>query len=121
MAINYTYEYRAAEASYPNTVPDIIEYKDVKDANSTVVNLISTIENYMRSGDVASANRLIKSNLSTLKPYLISAADVNRIIEDIRNTQIYGLARSQEVYFVESAPAFAETGDVWVGGGGIND
>lgn len=116
----YTYEYRDRSASFPNTVPDVVTYKDV---DADVAPVVGQIESAVRSGDYATATQLIsdyEANLTdktkSLKYYLISAEDINRIIEDIRNTQIFAISNAQSIYTTESEPVAQAVGDVWVGG-----
>lgn len=116
MAVNYTYEYRSASESFPNVIPDIIEYKDV---DSSVASVVMRIEGYIKANDYETANSIIQENAALLSNYIISAADINRIIEDIRNTQIYGMEKSQDIFFMDTMPLFVVTNDVWVGGGSV--
>ena len=110
MAANYTYEYRNKEAAFPNAIPDKIEYKDV-DAN--VASIVKSIEDCIFAGDYAQASSIMNEHAVELDGYMINALDVNRIIEDIRNTQIYARSRKQEIFFDESEP-IVEHNDVWI-------
>lgn len=114
MAVNYTYEYRTKTQSFPQIVPDKITYKDL---DSSVATIAHQIEVYINAGNYSRASELLNANASKLQGYLISAQDVNRIIEDIRNTQIFALQRQQEITFTNTEPGYLESGDVWIGGG----
>lgn len=116
----YNHKYRAEAESFPNAIPEIFEYKDV---DSTVAATIATIEQMIASGNFTEASDAIDkyeksvSNPSkSLAHYLLSAADINRILEDIYNTQIYAAKQKQEIYIQNAEPSDADVGDVWIGG-----
>lgn len=111
MAVNYTYEYRTSSESLPYKIPDKIVYKDV---DASVAELVQQIENYILAGNYAAASDLMTENEELLEGYKIDATDINRIIEDIRNTQIYARSRKQEIYFESDEPEFLEHDDVWI-------
>jgi len=111
MAVNYTYEYRESNKSLPYAIPEKITYKDV---DESVAELVQQIENYILAGNYAAASDLMTENEELLNSYKIDATDVNRLIEDIRNTQIYAKSRKQEIYFDPDEPGFLEHDDVWI-------
>lgn len=114
MAVNYTYEYRNKSQGFPQIIPDKVVFKDV---DASVATLVKQIESYINTGNYSQASSLMTKNAAKLKGYIINAVDVNRIIEDIRNTQIFAKQRQQSVYFDSSEPGYLDTSDVWISGG----
>lgn len=111
MAVSYTYEYRNSEESLPYAIPNKIVYKDV---DASVAELVQQIENYILAGNYSAASDLMTENEELLEGYKIDATDINRLIEDIRNTQIYAKSRKQEIYFDPEEPEYLEHDDVWI-------
>lgn len=118
--VDYTYNYRTKNQAFPQTIPSLYEYKNVDSSMATV---IAPIENAIANGDYATATTLIKQyeasntdSSKSLSHYMIDVSDIGRIMEDIRNTQIYALRRKQKIYVQQTEPSDIDDGDVWVGG-----
>lgn len=107
--MGYTHELSA----FPNAPINLPEFKDVDD---TVKNLVEQIRQLRMSGDYASAALIIRQNAATLRRYNFSAEDVNRIVEDIRNTQLYIQSKKQQLYYTANENDFVGTDqDIWIG------
>ena len=103
---NYTHEY----SNFPTTVMEKGNYKDV---NSNVARLIDQLKTYQQNRDYNSAVLLIANNPS-LKQYIIGVDVINKIIEEIRNAQIYAKTAKQTIYVQDETPVSAIDGDVWL-------
>lgn len=103
----YTNEY----SRFPSQVMELREYKDMDD---TVAATIHDINRYREAGQYALAANLAAQNAEVLRDYNFSAADVNWLIEEIRNAQIYSKAVQQSIIFSTEEPEISEYGDVWV-------
>lgn len=120
--MGYTYEYRTQAEGFPTVVPAMTTYKNV---DSVVGEVVSQIEAAVAAGDYDTAAQIIsdyEDSVSaepekSLKNYMITAETINRLIEDLRNTQIFSMQKQQEIYFSETQPTDAKFGDVWIGGG----
>lgn len=112
----YTYEFRNKAEAFPQTVPDVTVYKNIDDEVASVVN---NVNKYVQSGmfdkaasEVATWDMQHPEN--PLSNYTIDSTVINRLGEDIRNTQIYARRNMQEIYIQESNPGEVDDGDVWV-------
>ncbi len=104
---SYTHEY----SSFPTTIMEKSNYKDV---DGTVAELINQLKTFQQNKDYNSAVLLIAQNPS-LKQYIIGVDVFNKIIEEIRNTQIYAKNKKQTIYVQDDEPVAATDGDVWIG------
>lgn len=105
---SFTHEY----SNFPNEVITIKEYKDVDDA---VASLVQQINSYRNTGDFASANQLIAENKALLSAYNFASEDINRIVEEIRNAQVYAKEGNNTVYYMAEEPdAHIVVGDTWL-------
>ena len=104
---SYTHEY----SNFPTTIMEKSNYKDVDD---TVAGLINQLKIFQQNKDYDSAFLLIAQNPS-LKQYIIGVDVINKIIEEIRNTQIYANRKKQTIYVQDDEPIAAIDGDVWIG------
>ena len=105
---NYTHEY----SNFPTTIMEKSNYKDVDD---TVAELINQLKTFQQNKDYNSAILLIAKNPS-LKQYIIGVDVINKIIEEVRNTQIYAKRTKQTIYIQDedNEPTTAIDGDVWI-------
>lgn len=117
---HYTYNFREEAESFPHDIPAITTYKDV---DENVASIVGQVESAVRDGNYAAASELIENYENSLqdqqyslKYYMISTQVINRMIEDIRNAQIFAISNLQQVYTLESEPLAAVFGDIWVGG-----
>lgn len=107
--MGYTHELSA----FPNAPIDLPEFKDV---DNNVKALVEQIRQYRMSGDYTSAALLIQQNAATLRQYNFSAEDVNRIVEDVRNTQLYVQSKKQQLYYTKRESDFVGSDqDIWIG------
>jgi hypothetical protein len=98
LAQNYSHEY----SNFPSATIELTNYMDI---DSTVAPIISRIYQLQSSGDYAGANDLIEENWELLKPYSVDMSALNRIIEEIYNTQLYALGSSQQIFISDTEPA----------------
>lgn len=104
----FTHEY----SQYPDKLMTKRTFKDVDDS---IAMKVSEIQDLRRSGNYTKAAQRI--NELNIKDYNFSASDVNWLIEEIRNTQIYAKQKRQNIYNTEDCPSdTAVTYDVWIGG-----
>lgn len=105
---NYTHEY----SNFPDELITVKTYKDVDD---DIAALVQQINEYREAGDFASANALVAENQAALSVYNVSSEDINRIVEEIRNTQIYAKESGNSVYYTDTEPTDAViNGDTWL-------
>lgn len=104
----FTNEY----SRYPSQIMTKKTYKDVDDS---VASQIQQIQDLRRAGNYNLAAQKIKAlNLSA---YNFSAEDINWLIEENRNAQIYAKQKRQNIYSGSEDPIdTAVTYDVWIGG-----
>lgn len=105
---DYTNEY----SNYPSTVMTKTSFVDVDDS---VSDLINQIKAYQTSGEYNSAASLIAQN-PDIKKRIPTSESLNRMLEEIRNTQIYAKTVKQTIYVQETEPTTMVDGDVWIGG-----
>ena len=105
---DYTNEY----SNYPSTVMAKTSFTDVDDS---VADLINQIKAYQASGEYNSAASLIAQN-PDIKKRMPTSESLNRMLEEIRNTQIYAKTVKQTIYVQETEPNTMVDGDVWIGG-----
>ncbi len=102
----YTHQY----SNFPSQVMEQTYYKDVDDSVSELVN---TIKKTRAEGQYAEASNMISRNISKLKNMFISAVDINRLVEEIRNAQIFAIKKRKLVYIDAAEPEAEFEGDVW--------
>jgi len=102
----YTHEY----SNFPT---ELITMKEYKDINDEIASVVAQIEAAKASGDYATAVELINSH-PELGDYNFSASDVNRMIEEIRNTQIYATQITKAITYGDDNFA-GDVGDIWIG------
>lgn len=107
---SYTHDY----SNYPERVISLANYKDV---DETVAGIINTIQQYRAEGDYASASAAIRENSSLLMQYSIGAETMNKIVEELRNTQIKGLSAGRSTIISTEEPDIADDGIVWISTG----
>lgn len=98
-------------SNYPVSVMEQTHFKDVDDSVMTMVN---TIKAKRASGDYAGAARDIATNINKLEEYFISATDINKLVEEIRNAQIFAIKKRKLVYVQSDEPLAEFEGDVWL-------
>ena len=106
--MGYTNEF----SNFPTNVITLHKYKDVDDNIASVINKINLLRG---QGLYNQATRVIHDNNDVLKNYVFGANQINAIIEEIRNTQIYSREVQQSVFIQDEEPD-GLNGDIWVGG-----
>lgn len=112
----YTYEFRERAEAFPQTVPDVTIFKNIDDEVGPIIN---NVNKYIQSGmfDKAAAEVAtwdMQHPDNPLSNYTIDSTVINRLGEDIRNTQIYARRNMQEIYIQDVDPGEVDDGDVWV-------
>ena len=105
-----THEY----SLFPDRVYTLHNFKNVADAPSEVVSIISDIKANVTAGKYSDAALLLQEYKSMLSPYWIDADIVNAIEEEVRNLEIYARGEKQSYYYQDNEPDALE-GDVWIG------
>lgn len=103
---DYTHEY----SNFPDSP---IVQKNYMDISDDIADVVGQIETAKASGDYATAAQLIADH-PELSNYNFSSADVNRFIEEIRNTQIFAQSFKRSIQFGGSAFLGEEIGDLWI-------
>lgn len=110
MAEVYSYNYRTKSEAFPQRVT---ETKTFQDVDASVSNMVATVQGYYASGQFQEASNYILAH-PVLKNYMMTNVDINRILEDLYNLQIFALRRRQDIYLTDTAPVAAIDGDVWI-------
>ncbi len=110
--MHYTHEY----SNFPEALISIIEYEDV---NDIAADMLNTIKQYQKEGKYDAAGAYIKKNKEFLQKHLIGADTIMKLQEEIRNTQIYGLSKGQNIYYQNSEPETIGILDTWIGNAAI--
>ena len=105
----FTHEY----SNFPDELITIVNYKNV---NDTIGELINQINNYRKDGNYTAAQILIDDYASQLKQYNLDMEIINKIIEEIRNTQIKSKVAGQFLSIDEDEPDGVWDNFVWIGG-----
>ena len=106
--VNYTNEYR--NPAFPSEVMERGSFIDVDDSIGSIINQINT---YRSQGKYDMAESLIRQNADVIAKASFDSFQINALIEEIRNTQIYALQANQEIATSSEEP-FALVGSVWI-------
>lgn len=105
---NYTHE---AGSNYPERPLELTNYLD---ADSTVAEVIAQIKTYQAQGKYDKAEQYL-AQYPDLKKYTFGSSDINRLAEELRNTQIKAANVAQQLFYQNSNPeTYASVGDVWL-------
>lgn len=102
---DYTHEF----SNYPDSLIDMRTFKDI---NDEIASVVAQIEAAKADGDYADAIAIIKAH-PELADYDFSANDINRIIEEIRNSQIFVTTITQGITYGGNSFR-GEVGDIWI-------
>lgn len=101
-------------AVFPDALMIKQQYKDAVDAPESDLNKLLELKNIQLSGNYGSAKEYLTNN-PALKDYIFTAESINRIVEELRNAQIYAKSVSQQIYYQEEKPMeYFSTGDIWI-------
>ena len=103
---DYTHEY----SNFPD---ELITMKEYKDINDEIASVVAQIETAKANGDYATAVAIVSAH-PELSDYNFSASDVNRIVEEIRNAQIYATNITNAFSYGDDNFA-GDVGDIWIG------
>ena len=105
---NYTHE---AGSNYPEQPLELSNYLD---ADSTIAEVIAQIKKYQSEGKYDKAEQCLMEN-PNLKKYMFGSSDINKLAEELRNTQIKAVNVSQQLFYQNSNPIdYASVGDIWL-------
>ena len=105
---NYTFNNGAV---FPNSIMEKTNFEDVLDADVELINQIQSLKNNGRYEDAAT---LEEANKSRLEKITINGKFINKLNEEVRNSQIF--AKKKEQYYVvsETEPEYTIPGLVWI-------
>ena len=106
MAEFQTYDF----ANYPKS--GFIEKKEFADPTDEDNKLITQYNELISSGNLVGAKELLDANPDLIKKQ-ITSEDMNRLSEELRNTEITVQQGRQSIYYDE-APTTFKVGDVWI-------
>lgn len=106
MAEFQTYDF----ANYPKN--GFIEKKEFADPTDEDNELITQYNELINSGNLVGAKELLDANPELIKKQ-ITSEDMNRLSEELRNTEITVQQGRQSIYYGE-APTTFKVGDVWI-------
>lgn len=109
---DYTNEY----STFPENLITMKEYKDITDDIAAIVGEIETAK---AAGNFSQALEIIKAH-PELSDYNFSASDINRIIEEIRNAQIFAQSITKSITYGNDSFS-GDVGDVWIGEAGYEN
>lgn len=107
--MGYTHEY----SNYPQQTIQVIDYKNADDIVGTLINEIEALRS---QGNYIAASEMIERYADRLRPYNIDTTTVNRLVEEIRNTQIKAVSAGQFLSYSDIEPVEVDEGFVWLGG-----
>lgn len=97
-------------ANYPKN--GFIEKKEFADPTDEDNKLIIQYNELISSGNLVGAKELLDVNPDLIKKQ-ITSEDMNRLSEELRNTEITVQQGRQSIYYGE-APTTFKVGDVWI-------
>ena len=102
-------------SQFPDSVMELTGFKDIGDAGEYEKAIIQQFYSYMENNDYASASALLESNWNYLKPYYLGMETLNKIEEEIYNTQLYAKKNSVTVVS-SSSPSVDESSSnsIWL-------
>lgn len=99
-------------SNYPEQLITLHEYKDVDDKIAPVINEINELQ---AQGLYNQAARIVENNADILSQYIFGSEEINTIIQELRNAQLYAKQRQQFIWFEdENDEPPAIYGDVWI-------
>ena len=104
------YDYTHEFSNYPDS---LIDMKTFKDINDDIASIVSQIEAAKAEGYYDDAIAIIKEH-PELADYDFSANDINRIIEEIRNSQIFVTTITDAITYGNDEFR-GSVGDIWIG------
>ena len=105
----YTNEY----SNFPTSVITLSHYEDVTDE---IAGIINTYKRYLQDGQYDAAATYAQRNKEFISKSLIGSTNFMALQEEVRNTQILALKKSQSTFIAESEPSTMDINDVWIGG-----
>ena len=106
MAEFQTYDF----ANYPKN--GFIEKKEFADPTNSDATLIAQYNELIDKGDLSGAKAILEAN-PNLANKQFGSEDVNRFLEELRNTEITVQQDRQSIYYKETPRTF-KINDVWI-------
>ena len=94
---------KAFGSQYPDAVMELTEYKDIGEASTDVQSLAQHYYTLMEQNDFAGASTLLNENWNKLGKYYCGMEMLNKLEEELYNTQIYALKKNS-VYMSKDEP-----------------
>lgn len=105
----YTHEY----SDFPNTMYTVRNFLDLKDAPTSVATIVTQIKTYIVNKNFSAAAAMLEDYKNVLAQYMVDAAYINKLDEELRNLEIYTKSKKQAIYYQSDKPD-GVTGDVWI-------
>ncbi len=105
----YTHEY----SNFPNTLIELTDFQDIDDSLAPIVNNIQSLQAQGKMGEAA---KLLRENSDLLSNRVVGSDWYNKIVEEVRNAEIYSKHIQQCVYIDTDEPIYAQENDIWIGG-----
>lgn len=102
---------------YSNFPSRVLEKHNFKDVDNIAAPLVNQVKNLQSQGKYNEAAAIINQNAALLKQYIIDTPLINKLIEEIRNAQIYAVQQKQSVFISDTEPLSCVNDDIWIGGG----
>lgn len=99
-------------AKYPKN--GFIDKKEFADPTNDDVDLITQYNELINSGDLVGAKEFLEANSDLVKKQ-ITSEDLNRLYEELRNTEITVQQDRQSIFYKE-IPTTIKVGDIWIHG-----
>ena len=93
-----THEY----SRFPETLYSLHNFLDLKDAPTSVANVVTQIKNFILEKKYNQAAQLLEDNKNILAQYIIDAEYINSLDEELRNLEIYTKSKKQALYYTEN-------------------
>lgn len=89
-------------SSFPQTIMELTHYKDI---DETAAPVIAEIYRAQDEDDYETAGRLLSENEALLSPYMINCRLLNKLSEELYNTQIFSYTTLQQIFVSKEEPA----------------
>ena len=102
---------RESGSLFPNKIMELTKCKDI---DQTVAPIIQQIYTAQENNQFERASQLLDQNYTKLKPYIINSILINKLTEELYNTQIYAYTKLQQVFVSDTEPSLVlEKDDFW--------
>ena len=98
-------------SQYPEVQMTVSEKKDI---DNNVLNVVNTIENYIKNENLAAASQLFEENADLLEPYNINCDFFNLIQEEIYNIGILAISKQNSMVSDSKPTTQTIAGSYWI-------